>query len=60
VRVSGWFRRAPVPFLEINSVETLDGSEPTRRCYASTARRMCGFVMILIGVILTVGILIMK
>jgi Zn-dependent protease with chaperone function len=49
VRVSGWFRRAPVPYLEINAIETLDGSQPTRRCYASTARRVCGFVMVIVG-----------
>jgi Zn-dependent protease with chaperone function/Zn-finger nucleic acid-binding protein len=60
VRVSGWFRRAPVPYLEINSVETLDGSLPTRNCYASTARRACGLLMVVIGAIITAGVLLMK
>jgi Zn-dependent protease with chaperone function len=49
VRVSGWFRRAPVPYLEINALETLDGSEPRRRCYASTARMVVGVLLVVIG-----------
>jgi Zn-dependent protease with chaperone function/Zn-finger nucleic acid-binding protein len=57
VRVSGWFRRSPVPFLEINSVETLDGSEKTRRCYTRVAKLACGFLMIVIGIIVTAGVL---
>jgi Zn-dependent protease with chaperone function/Zn-finger nucleic acid-binding protein len=50
VRVSGWFRRAPVPYLEINSIETLDGSEPTRRCYTAGARKLGAIVAIVLGV----------
>jgi Zn-dependent protease with chaperone function/Zn-finger nucleic acid-binding protein len=60
VRVTGWFRRAPVPYMEINIVETLDGSERPRRCYASTARRAFGFLMVVIGVIVAVGMIMMK
>jgi Zn-dependent protease with chaperone function len=33
VRVTGWFRRAPMPYLEIYRLEVVDGSQPTRRCY---------------------------
>jgi heat shock protein HtpX len=35
VRVRGWFRRAPVPYLELDYLEVLDGSEPSRRAYTS-------------------------
>lgn len=34
VRVTGWFRRAPVPYLEIYKMEVVDGSEPSRTCYS--------------------------
>jgi Zn-dependent protease with chaperone function len=33
VRVTGWFRRAPMPYLEIYRMEVIDGSEPSRTCY---------------------------
>ena len=33
VRVTGWFRRAPMPYLEIYRLEVVDGSQPARRCY---------------------------
>jgi heat shock protein HtpX len=35
VRVRGWFRRAPVPYLELDYLEVVDGSEPSRRAYTS-------------------------
>jgi Zn-dependent protease with chaperone function len=34
VRVTGWFRRAPMPFLELYRLEVVDGSQPTRTCYS--------------------------
>jgi heat shock protein HtpX len=34
VRVSGWFRRGPTPYLEIYRMEVIDGSLPSRRCYS--------------------------
>jgi Zn-dependent protease with chaperone function len=52
VRVSGWFRRAPVPYLEINQVEVIDGSLPSRRCYSLYARLAVGAVLIAVGVAL--------
>jgi heat shock protein HtpX len=54
VRVTGWFRRAPVPYLEVNRVEVLDGSEPARRCYSYHARRLLGFLLVAAGLVLTV------
>jgi Zn-dependent protease with chaperone function len=38
VRVHGWFRRAPVPYLEIKYLEVIDGSERPRNCYTYHAR----------------------
>jgi Zn-dependent protease with chaperone function len=34
VRVKGWFRRAPTPYLEIYQMEVVDGSQPSRTCYS--------------------------
>jgi Zn-dependent protease with chaperone function len=34
VRVQGWFRRGPTPYLEIYHMDVVDGSEPSRTCYA--------------------------
>jgi heat shock protein HtpX len=54
VRVSGWFRRAPVPYLEVNRVEVLDGSLPSRRCYSLHARLLVGGLLAVAGAALTV------
>jgi Zn-dependent protease with chaperone function/Zn-finger nucleic acid-binding protein len=50
IRVSGWFRRAPVPYLEVNRVEVLDGSLPPRRCYARHARMLVACLLVAAGV----------
>ncbi len=34
VRVQGWFRRGPTPYLEVYHLEVVDGSEPARTCYS--------------------------
>jgi Zn-dependent protease with chaperone function len=44
VRVTGWFRRAPMPFLELYRLEVVDGSEPSRTCYSYWAT-MIGCVL---------------
>lgn len=54
VRVRGWYRRAPVPFLEIDRLEVIDGSEKPRRCYTSYTRLVVGWLMVIGGTILTV------
>ena len=46
VRVHGWFRRAPTPYLEINQLEVVDGSLPSRNCYTSWAS-LFGYVFLL-------------
>jgi Zn-dependent protease with chaperone function len=50
VRVTGWFRRSPVPHMELYRIETLDDSQPLRRCYTLHAR------LILAGVLFAVGV----
>ncbi len=53
VRVSGWFRRAPVPYLEVNKLEVVDDSEAPRRCYSLHARLIFAGVLAVVGVVLT-------
>jgi Zn-dependent protease with chaperone function len=48
VRVTGWFRRAPMPYLEIYRLEVVDGSESARTCYSYWATMIgCGIVIAL-------------
>jgi len=54
VRVSGWFRRAPVPYLQINRLEVVDGSESPRNCYTYHASFLGGFLLIALGIAATV------
>ncbi len=49
VRVTGWFRRAPMPYLEIYRLEVVDGSEPPRRCYTYWANLIGCAAVALIG-----------
>ncbi len=49
VRVTGWFRRAPVPFLELWSLEVLDGSEPSRRTYSYITQVVVAWVIVAAG-----------
>jgi Zn-dependent protease with chaperone function len=53
VRVSGWFRRAPVPYMEVYRIETTDGSQPPRRCYSMHARLIVAGVLFVAGVAVT-------
>lgn len=49
VEVHGWYRRAPVPYLEISSITTIqDGTR--RSCYTRTAKLAWGFVCAIAGV----------
>jgi Zn-dependent protease with chaperone function/Zn-finger nucleic acid-binding protein len=58
VRVSGWFRRAPVPFLEVYRIETLDSSQPPRRTYSLLARLIMAGVLVVAGaVVAAVGVM---
>ncbi len=60
VRVTGWFRRAPVPFLEVNEVEVLDGDLPKRRCYSRLARLIVGGLLMAAGVALAAALLVIR
>jgi Zn-dependent protease with chaperone function/Zn-finger nucleic acid-binding protein len=51
VRVSGWFRRAPVPYLEVNHIEVLDDSLPPRSCYSRHARVAVGVLLVAVGIV---------
>src|SRR5262249_46055916 len=33
VRVTGWYRRSPVPYVEVEQIEVIDGSLPSRPTY---------------------------
>ncbi len=52
VEATGWFRRAPLPYLELKSL-TVDGV--TRKSYARHARYACGIVLAVVGVVLMVA-----
>lgn len=50
VRVTGWFRRSPVPYLEIKQIETVDGSLPARKCYSYHAQLAFAVIGAIVGV----------
>jgi hypothetical protein len=52
VEAVGWFRRAPVPYLELKSI-TVDGV--TRNCYARHAKYVLSALLAVAGVVLTVA-----
>jgi len=47
VTVTGWYRRAPVPYLELLTITTRDGK--TRRCYTRIAKVIGAGLMVLGG-----------
>jgi Zn-dependent protease with chaperone function/Zn-finger nucleic acid-binding protein len=49
VRISGWFRRAPVPYLEVYRIETVDDSMKPRRCYSLHARLIAAALLLAVG-----------
>jgi hypothetical protein len=49
VCVHGWFRRAPVPYLEIYQLEPADGSVPARTCYSRHAAKLFSYLLIVGG-----------
>jgi Zn-dependent protease with chaperone function/Zn-finger nucleic acid-binding protein len=60
VRISGWFRRAPVPYLEVYRIETLDNSMKPRRCYSLHARLIVAGIMLAAGAFLAGLAIMMK
>ncbi len=50
VRVRGWFRRSPVPYLELDTLEVAGEGGP-RRCYTSYAILGASIVLMALGVV---------
>ena len=48
VEATGWFRRAPVPYLEIKTLK-VDGRQ--RRCYAYHAKLITASAVVVIGLV---------
>jgi heat shock protein HtpX len=53
VIIEGWYRRAPIPFIEIKKITESDTGK-TRRCYVKIAKLASGLALTLIGIILLV------
>lgn len=51
VEVTGWYRRAPVPYLELATIRGCE-DEPLRRCYTSLARRLWAALVFCSGIVL--------
>jgi Zn-dependent protease with chaperone function len=49
IEVQGWYRRAPVPFLEISSITETE-SHVTRRCYTRFAKYIFGIFFLITGI----------
>ena len=47
VEVTGWYRRAPIPFLEMKSMKA--ENEKVRNCYTYFAKYIVGFILIILG-----------
>lgn len=53
VEVTGWYRRSPVPYMELKSI-TCEGE--TRRCYVLHWRVVSALVMMAVGVVLALNL----
>jgi Zn-dependent protease with chaperone function len=53
VRVKGWFRRGPTPYLEIYHLDVVDGGGPSRTCYTYHFRMFGGVLLMALGAALT-------
>lgn len=51
-RVFGWFRRAPVPYFEIQRVEMVDGPSGSVQCYAVYGFYLLAFLIALAGIMM--------
>jgi Zn-dependent protease with chaperone function len=49
VTVTGWFRRSPVPFIEISTIEA-EGASGARRCYVRPVKVLVGLALVGLGV----------
>lgn len=55
VEVTGWFRRAPVPYLELSTIRAVD-EDTTRTCYTRLLKVVISGACILLGGVLVAGI----
>jgi hypothetical protein len=53
VEVSGWYRRAPVPYLEIATIRDAERRD-ARSCYTSSAKWLGALICLVLGVLLLV------
>jgi heat shock protein HtpX len=51
VKITGWYRRAPVPYIEIKSMETATSKS---NCYVFQAKTVVGIILTLLGITLLV------
>jgi heat shock protein HtpX len=51
IEARGWYRRGPIPYLELASITDLSDNK-TRRCYVKTIKNAIGLVATLIGVLI--------
>jgi hypothetical protein len=50
VEVDGWYRRAPVPYLEIRTIRSAEGKR--RRCYTYHVKIAVALVLAVAGVLI--------
>jgi heat shock protein HtpX len=55
VIVEGWYRRAPIPFVEIGRITEVSEMR-TRRCYVKIAKLASGVALTALGIILTISL----
>ena len=60
VRVTGWYRRAPVPYVEVKHIEVLDHSLPDRRTYSYYAQYVFAGIIAAVGAVTTLAVLFAK
>ncbi len=53
VRIRGWYRRAPVPFVELKTLETARGAS---ECYVFHVKLVWGSLVTLLGIVLLFGL----
>jgi Zn-dependent protease with chaperone function len=51
VTIRGWFRRAPVPYIEIGAIR-IEGEPSERLCYVRHAKLLCGLALLTLGLLL--------
>src|SRR5581483_1555200 len=58
VRVTGWYRRSPVPYFEVKYLEVIDCSLPNRTTYSYYAQYAFAVIVMVVGAAVSVFALI--